>query len=266
MEYKIGSIPLKGEPHKMFTLCTSTAFAGCDFYSTCATTFVISDNRKVHTAIDIATELVQIAGRQRLESNLFRKAIFFIYNVDIGEMDKSVYKNEIKKRLTDSIETADFLNGSKGGVRENLKNQTIETQRLHKYSESYVRYDEITDSFIVNEWTYQNDLFAYEVQHENYVDRVTVRRQLNDSGFDTSENEIISHYKEQVECILVKEGFAERMKRYCEYRRTKENCSFVIPDDLMERQYPELRIYYDGIGYDRIKALGYKEKALKNEI
>ena len=57
-EYKLGTIPLKGEPHKMFTLCTSTAFAGCDFYSTCATTFVISDNRKVHTAIDIATELV----------------------------------------------------------------------------------------------------------------------------------------------------------------------------------------------------------------
>lgn len=69
-----------------------------------------------------------------------------------------------------------------------------------------------------------------------------------------------------MESILVKEGFAERMKRYCEYRKTKENCNFFLPDRLMERQYPELKICYDIIGYERIKSLGYKEKSLKNEI
>lgn len=56
--------------------------------------------------------------------------------------------------MNDSVETADFLNGSEGGVREHLKNQTIETQRIHKYSQSYVRYDDATDSFIVNNWAY----------------------------------------------------------------------------------------------------------------
>lgn len=43
--FDIGTIPLEGERHKMFTFCTSTAFAGCDFYSTCASSFVISDNK-----------------------------------------------------------------------------------------------------------------------------------------------------------------------------------------------------------------------------
>ena len=38
-DFGIGRIQLKGEPHKKFTFCTSTAFAGCDFYSTCASTF-----------------------------------------------------------------------------------------------------------------------------------------------------------------------------------------------------------------------------------
>ena len=61
--FKRGRIPLKDEPHKMFTFCTSTAFAGCDFYSTCASSYVISDSNRVHTSIDIATDLVQIAGR-----------------------------------------------------------------------------------------------------------------------------------------------------------------------------------------------------------
>lgn len=85
-----GRIPLKGEPHKMFTFCTSTAFAGCDFYSTNATSFVISDGKRVNTTIDIATDLVQIAGRQRLAENPFRKHIVFVYNkstLDLSEED-----------------------------------------------------------------------------------------------------------------------------------------------------------------------------------
>ncbi len=53
-----GSIPLKGEPHKLITFCTSTAYAGCDFYSTNATTFVISDCNRKNMAVDISTELV----------------------------------------------------------------------------------------------------------------------------------------------------------------------------------------------------------------
>ena len=59
-----GRIPLNGEKNKMFTFCTSTAFAGCDFYSDCATSFVISDGKRINTTIDISTDLVQIAGRK----------------------------------------------------------------------------------------------------------------------------------------------------------------------------------------------------------
>ncbi|HHX68083.1 MAG TPA: hypothetical protein GX708_08555 [Gallicola sp.] len=53
-----GSLPLIGEKHKKFTFCTSTAYAGCDFYSECASTFVISDMKRLNTTIDISTDLV----------------------------------------------------------------------------------------------------------------------------------------------------------------------------------------------------------------
>lgn len=55
--FEIGSIPMKGEKHKMVTLCTSTAYAGCDFYSTCASTYVICASNKNNTSVDIGTEL-----------------------------------------------------------------------------------------------------------------------------------------------------------------------------------------------------------------
>lgn len=142
----------------------------------------------------------------------------------------------------------------------------MEYQKLFKFNRNYVYFDSESDRFDVNIWAYLNDLFSYEVQHENYINGITVKSQLDNSGFDTSVDEQISHYKEQVDCIIVREGFSERMKRYCEYRRNKECCKYFIEDGIMDRQYPDLKIYYERLGVERIKALGYKEKALKNEI
>lgn len=265
-EYGIGTIPLEGEPHKMFTFCTSTAFAGCDFYSTCASTFVISDNKKVHTSIDIATELVQIAGRQRLACNPFRKTIVFIYNVDIGESNADIYKEAIEKKLKDSEELAVWKNGAPDNCKKDVIKETSEMQNIKKYSENYVRYDEKSDSFTVNRWAYLNELFAYDVQHENYQDSIIVKKQLEESGFGIKGEEKRSDYKEQLKCILVKEGFADRMKRYCELRQLKETNPYYLADEIMERQYEDLKLYYDRLGYDRIRALGFKEKDLKNEL
>lgn len=264
--YDIGIIPLEGEPHKMFTFCTSTAFAGCDFYSPCASTFVISDNKKVHTSIDIATELAQIAGRQRLACNPFRKTIVFIYNVDIGESNADIYKEIIEQKLEKSVKMAEWKNSAPDYFKKDVIKETSEMQNIKKYSESYVRYDEKSDSFTVNRWAYLNELFAYDVQHENYQDSIRVKRQLEESGFGIKGEEKRSDYKEQLKCILVKEGFADRMKRYCELRQLKETNPYYLADEIMERQYEDLRLYYDRVGYERIKSLGFKEKELKNEL
>ncbi|MCX4264600.1 MAG: hypothetical protein OSJ37_07815 [Muribaculaceae bacterium] len=89
---------------------------------------------------------------------------------------------------------------------------------------------------------------------------------MEESGFGIKGEENQWDYKEQLKCILVKEGFADRMKRYCELRQMKETCRFYLASDIMERQYEDLRLYYDRLGYERIKALGFKEKDLKNEL
>lgn len=265
-EYGIGECPKRGERHKMFTFCTSTAFAGCDFYSTCASTFVISDNKRAHTSIDIATELVQIAGRQRLAENPFRKMVFFIYNVDIGMSNETDYKAKLEKKLNVSMELAAHKNTAEGELREKIRKETTEWQNIKQYSEDYVRYDGENDVFVVNRWAYLNELFAYDVQRENYVNTTVVRNQIEESGMIVKGDPYMSDYQEQLKCILFKEGFAERMERYCELRRMKETCRFFIAHEIMERQYDDLSLYYDKLGYERIKALGYKEHRILAEL
>lgn len=138
--FERGRIPLKGEPHKMFTFCTSTAFAGCDFYSTNATTFVISDNKMVNTTIDIATDLVQIAGRQRLAENPFRRYLLFIYNVGACEKSKEEFERELaeKKQLTEA--EIESNNASSGTLRQKRIRDTTRLQKMLKFDESFTMY------------------------------------------------------------------------------------------------------------------------------
>ena len=196
-DFGIGSIPLKGEQHKKFTFCTSTAFAGCDFYSTSASTFVISDNKKAYTSIDIATELAQIAGRQRLECNPFRNTTTFIFNVDVGENEENSYKSALDAKLQKSVKNANYKNSvADKDLKEDFIKETVDSQKLNKFSKSYVYYDEIHQKFSVNRMAYLNDCFSYDVQKENYSDGIRVRKQLEDSGFDVNENEVYSDYEE----------------------------------------------------------------------
>ena len=186
--------------------------------------------------------------------------------MDIGESNADVYKEAIEQKLEKSIKMAEWKNGAPDYFKKDVIKETSEMQNIKKYSESYVRYDEKSDSFTVNRWAYLNELFAYDVQHENYQDSIIVKKQLEESGFGIKGEEKRSDYKEQLKCILVKEGFADRMKRYCELRQLKETNPYYLADEIMERQYEDLRLYYDRLGYERIKALGFKEKDLKNEL
>ena len=77
----LGKAPLKGEPHKMFTFCTRTTYVGADFYSTCASSVIVSDCKIDSLSTDIRMDFPQIMGRQRLAENKFKDECIFIYKL-----------------------------------------------------------------------------------------------------------------------------------------------------------------------------------------
>lgn len=262
--FERGRIPLKGEPHKMFTFCTSTAFAGCDFYSTNATTFVISDNKMVNTTIDIATDLVQIAGRQRLAENPFRRYLLFIYNVGACEKSKEEFERELaeKKQLTEA--EIESNNASSGTLRQKRIRDTTRLQKMLKFDESFTMYDEATDRFIFNQIAYLGERYAFDLQKYNYENGIVVRNQLQENNFDISGNQRYLEYEEQLAHVMQDEPFAERMKRYCDYKSNR--VKFDLAAQTLAQKYPELSLYFEELGEMRIKALGYKEKSIREEI
>lgn len=263
--FKRGRIPLKGETHKKFTFCTSTAYAGCDFYSTNAATFVISDCNRPNTAVDIATELVQIAGRQRLACNPFRQFLTFVYNVNAEEVEQETFNEHLCRKVNVTLD--EIRDNNNAG--EALKAKRIKDFRRIpdnvKYQDSYTMYDEQKGEFVFNRLAYVNEQYCFDVQKFNYQNGVIVKKLLQDSSFDVSENQTYAVYQEQLKHLIKKEPFVDRMQAYCEYR-AKQGLIVNLAMPTLESKYPELRYYYEALGVDRIKALNYKEKKLLNEI
>lgn len=263
--FKRGRIPLKGETHKKFTFCTSTAYAGCDFYSTNAATFVISDCNRPNTAVDIATELVQIAGRQRLACNPFRQFLTFVYNVNAEEVELETFNEHLCRKVNVTLDEIRDNNNAGEALRAKRIKDFRRIPDNVKYQDSYTMYDEQKGEFVFNRLAYVNEQYCFDVQKFNYQNGVIVKKLLQDSSFDVSENQTYAVYQEQLKHLIKKEPFVDRMQAYCEYR-AKQGLIVNLAMSTLESKYPELRYYYEALGVDRIKALNYKEKKLLNEI
>lgn len=263
-----GRLPLKDEPHKKFTFCTSTAFAGCDFYSTVASSFVICDPMRSNTTIDIATDLVQIAGRQRLPENPFRRFLTMVYKVGNFERseDEFIADMERRRRLTDS-EIADVLGTVDPELREKKIKDIMRLQRMCNFSETFTMYDADSGNVCFNDFAYASQQYVYDLQKHNYANGIAVRNMLESSGFALQGNqsyEASDDYAQQMEQMVTTESFADRMKNYCELRDS--NSIYALALNNIESRFPQLKLFYEELGSERIRALGYKEKELKNEV
>ncbi len=94
-EFSVGRVPLEGEPHKMFTFCTSTAYLGADFYHTDGMSYVASDANVLSLVVDIRLDLPQILGRQRLETNPWKNDCIIFYKT--LSPDKMISEENFKK-------------------------------------------------------------------------------------------------------------------------------------------------------------------------
>lgn len=262
-DYSTGSIPLRGEQHKTFTFCTSTAYMGVDFYSPTASTFVISNCKKVSTAVDIATELCQIAGRQRLESNPFRRHIFFIYNTTRETLNEAEFERVIGEKSSFSRFQIDNYKSVPADMKPQQKNMILNICRTVGY---YIAYNEAEDSFEYNILAELSDRLAYEVQNHTYKNGLMVRKELQATEkFDIRENQAYIAFSEGLRGDIQRSSFRDKMKDYITYKESDNKWVRLLSLRLSEED-SRLRSFYDLLGADRIRALSCDEANLKREV
>lgn len=265
-DYSTGRIPLKGEEHKKFTFCTSTAYMGVDFYSSTASTFVISNCKKVNTAVDIATELCQIAGRQRLDINPFRRHIFFIYNTTREEVSEAEFKKVIEAKVRRSKKKIQDYNNEEAEDRLAARKEILAISRTIGNETFYLTYNEAEDTFELNELAKLSDMLSFEVQNHTYKNGLMVRKELIATDkFDLAENQAYVAFSEYLRGDIQRTSFRDRMKQYLTYKESDNKFVRALCFWLDEEE-PKLKDYYSLLGADRIRALSCDEANLKKDV
>lgn len=260
MEYKIGDIPGKGDTHKMFTFCTSTVYVGADFYSDNAYTYIFANPKVESLTIDVSVDIQQIIGRQRLDSNPFKNMATLYFNTKASDMTEEAFnesirlKNEKTNRQIENFNSAphkeEFIEGlnKKPNHKENYcciskdenGNQVIEKNILIELADR--RAWEISNKI------FNNDFSMFTALSVNM--NVT-----KDTDSDDSEVKAIFQKWNEMK------SFKDRAFFYCEVCKdipeVLDKCSFI------PTKYKE---YYEALGEEGMKELGWREDYIKNAI
>lgn len=264
---KYGNFPKEGEKHKMFTFCTRSVYLGVDFFSECAYSYVFADPSQETLALDISTDLPQILGRQRLDRNPYcNEAILFIKENSLGLDDKefSAYI-ENKKKITETI-IKDFPNQSTE-MQKILIDKYRSSMEYDRYKKDYLMV--VTDKKTGEPVLGFNTLYmlaeirAWEIKKKNLSSKYSIIREQQSAGIAAttgtqSINQKVLAFKDEFE----KTGITDQKIRiYSEFR--KENPDLVGEIDFISTKYSS---YWDSLGYENLRALGFKESRIKAAI
>ena len=267
--HNIGKIPLRGEPNKMFTFCTKTAYIGSDFYSDCASSYVFADPNIKSLALDISLDLPQIVGRQRNRENPFKNNIVIFYKTKRKD-DKDLTEEEFKKTQEERKKlTKDLLDLFK----EATKNQKIgyiqklrDGIKVSKYENDYVSISKKTGEPVYNSFIEIAQERSWEVSQKDYQDKISVTKSLESLTSNISEyqSDLEKEVQEFLDNKFYSTGiFKYKMKMYCEFMDKHQGSKEVSDIIYFKIKDPKYRKYYNFYGTSGCSSLRYEEKNLE---
>ena len=268
----IGEAPLKGEPHKMFTFCTRTTYAGADFYSTSALSVIVSDCAIDSLSTDIRMDFPQIMGRQRLKENIFRDECVFIYKlsdetVTMEEYDRiSREKLEVTNQDLRNYNAVITIEGSSGA--KNLLSDLRTRVKVYKYSGDYTGIQESTGIPVINKLVMISERRAFELRSNIYKNDVQVYNEFADLSMELSKEDAMERNNE----ILIQRSlfnsngsFETKMKSVCEFLLNPKWYGHIHVSDLFWLPL-NMRNYLIQLGPKRIKEIGCREIDIRRDI
>ena len=268
--FKLGKVPLKGEPNKKFTFCTRSVYMGADFYSKCASSYVFADPNIKCLALDISMDLPQIVGRQRDRENPFKNTISIFY------------------KTTTEIQTREEFDGIQNERRnetrillESFQNLTPEQQiaytkklrdgiEVSKYSDDFVSISNKTGQPVHNHFIELAHERSWEISQKDYQDQISVTKIMEDKGYTVTEEG--RYIQDDPEFLRFKydfetaSQFSEKLGIYCNYLdRYKDNlrlCGYI----MFYVKNPDFQKYYSHYGTKGCKAKKFRKQDLESGL
>lgn len=265
-KYKIGTVPLRNEPRKMFTFCTRTVYLGADFYSDNAKSYVVSDANIDTLAVDITLDLPQILGRQRLKENPWRnEAVLFCKTLSQGkEVTPETFENKLKKKTedTESLLSVFDKGNSKEQAALSVKYQV--GAKATNYKTDFVAVNRVKvdgDTKLIpvfNNLVMVAEMRAYEIQQVDYADRFTVFNELGNISTVEDKGVLEDFFKEYEQV----KGREKKLQFICDYYFAGNSIRNII-DLVTEKRFKE---YLTILGPEKCKSVWYKTSELDKKL
>ena len=262
-KFMIGDIPGKGEPHKMFTFCTSTVYIGADFYSTNAYSYIFANPLVKSMTVDVSVDLQQIIGRQRLDTNPFRNTATLYFNTRKSKVTEEQLENSIQENNDKTKKQIDNFNAVPNKDEQLQMMENTIRQQGHKEHYCCIIKDADNNVRIVeNEILEISERRAWEVTNRIYNNDFSMYRALRvgavvtkSSGSDDPEVQRI--FKEW----NLDNQFPRKARLYCDlydnFPELLEDCTFI------EGKYKK---YHDALGKEGFEALCWREDYIRQAI
>ena len=131
--------PDKNNPiNKTFTFCSKAAFEGRDFYSTNAFTYIFLDGTKDWQTHDIAIDLKQILGRQRLDINPFKFNATIYYRTKPKVESKKEFFDNLKEKMENSQTMLDLYNSGNSTQKKAIAKMIEGKNPNNPYDSNYI--------------------------------------------------------------------------------------------------------------------------------
>lgn len=261
--FKIGEIPGKGEPHKMFTFCTSTVYVGADFYSTNAYSYIFANPLIKSMTVDVSVDLQQIIGRQRLDENPFRNSATLYFNTRKQKVTKEELEETIKEKKESTQKQIDNFNAVPNKAEQLRMMESNIKQQGHQEHYCCILKDANDDMMIVeNELIEISERRAWEVTNKIYNQDWSMYAALKagatvTKSSDSNDPEIQKIFKEWE----FDNKFQRKAKLFCDlYDKSPtllDGCTFI------EKKF---RKYYEALGRDGFEALHWREDNIKKAL
>ena len=270
--FTIGEVPLKGVKPKMFTFCTRTVYLGADFYSLCARSFIFSDSNSDCLAVDIAEDLPQILGRQRLFDNPWKNSATFYYRTtaDYREMKTEDFQNIIdsKNKSTESLLSA--YNTVLDKDKYDLAKTYQYVAKSANYRDNYIAVNKVINSQtgdvilkpVINQLVLVNEIRAFQIQQVDYKDRFSVFSSVHSK---LTPDDIVNRDVTRFFCIYdTLTTMHDKLKMLCEYNFISDIELNIVLGQIADSD--EVKSYYLALGPKKLKALTYSKTYIKKEL
>ena len=242
--------------NKKFTFITSKSFEGADYFSDTGLCFVVSNSRNKNTLLDISTDIYQIAGRIRTETNPFRNILVHIFNTSgKRKLNLDITYDEYKLVIQNKIKGANIIINA-ANADEDAKNMVEQMIR-----NEYIMKDE-KDNYSLNDMLIKLELFNYKIEQQIYKTGVQLQKNYNTNGILTTKKDY-EKLENTIDKASKKLSFKDAYLKYSEFRQ-----GFDLGNQAAEiaKIQPLVVDAYSKLGDDMVRKLRYIKKDIEKAL